>query len=221
MGGVVALDAFALSWTNRSKIGVAVPDVKHFDPDVALDLVVRLFWEHGADTTGIADVVEATGLSRSSLYATFGGKGPLYAAALGRYLDQQSRPVFETLAAEGGGLRSIVDFFERLISARCAGDHARWGCLITNAHVAAGRDLPEVQQVLEEHHAGLRAAMYSALESARAQGQLRPGLGMGTGAEALAVLAYGINLRSRAGAEAADLLAGMHAVLDGFTKDEE
>jgi TetR/AcrR family transcriptional repressor of nem operon len=65
---------------------VIVPDVKHFDPDQVLDTVVRLFWQRGAGATGIQDVVATTGLSRSSLYATFGGKQALYLAALRRYV---------------------------------------------------------------------------------------------------------------------------------------
>ncbi|GAA2387170.1 TetR/AcrR family transcriptional regulator [Nonomuraea africana] len=198
-----------------------MPDVKHFDPDVALDQVVRLFWERGADTTGIAEVVQVTGLSRSSLYATFGGKGQLYAAALRRYLERQSRPVFDALIADGRGLPAISGFFERLVSARCAGEHARWGCLVTNAHAAAGRELPEVRQALDAHHGALRSAMRTALEAARRHGQLHPGLDVEAGAETLALLAYGVNLRSRAGAAAADLLGGVRAVLDGFRTTEE
>ncbi|MEV4163521.1 TetR/AcrR family transcriptional regulator [Nonomuraea dietziae] len=194
-----------------------MPDVKHFDPDVALDQVVSLFWEHGADTTGVAEVVKATGLSRSSLYATFGGKGQLYAAALRRYLERQSRPVFDALAADERGLPAIAGFFERLVSARCTGEHARWGCLVTNAHAAAGRELPEVQHVLAAHHGALRSAMRAALEAARRHGHLRSGLDTEAGAETLALLAYAVNLRSRSGAEAAELLAGVRAVLDGFT----
>ncbi|MGP3964718.1 TetR/AcrR family transcriptional regulator [Nonomuraea sp. 3N208] len=92
-----------------------MPDIKHFDPDVALDQVVRLFWERGADTTGINDVVAVTGLSRSSLYATFGGKQQLYAAALRHYLERQSRPVFDALATDGRGLPAIAAFFDRLV----------------------------------------------------------------------------------------------------------
>lgn len=37
------------------------------------------------------------------------------------------------------------------------------------------------------------------------------------GAQTLALLAYGVNLRSRAGAGAAELLAGVRAVLDCFS----
>lgn len=38
-------------------------DIKHFDPDMALEAVVRLFWRQGPASTGIQDVVTATGLN--------------------------------------------------------------------------------------------------------------------------------------------------------------
>ncbi|GAA1721414.1 helix-turn-helix domain-containing protein [Nonomuraea bangladeshensis] len=198
-----------------------MPDVKHFDPELTLDQVVALFWQRGADTTGIADIVQATGLSRSSLYATFGGKAQLQAAALGRYLERQSRPVFDALAADERGVPAIAAFFERLVAARCSGEHARWGCLVTNTHATASGGLPEIRNILDRHHDTLRAAMRAALEAARAAGQLRPGLDLEGAAEALTLQAYAVNLRSRAGAEAAVLLAGVRAVLDGFTTPEE
>ncbi|MGW2156795.1 helix-turn-helix domain-containing protein [Nonomuraea sp. NPDC001699] len=69
---------------------------------------MALFWQRGAGVTGIAEVVQATRLSRSSLYATFGGKAQLRAAALGRYLERQSRPVFDALAADALALRARV-----------------------------------------------------------------------------------------------------------------
>ncbi|MFC5822478.1 TetR/AcrR family transcriptional regulator [Nonomuraea insulae] len=198
-----------------------MPDIKHFDPDVTLDRVVRLFWQRGADTTGIAEIVEVSGLSRSSLYATFGGKTQLQAAALERYLQRQSRPVFEALAADTRGVPAIAAFFQRLVAARCSGEHARWGCLVTNTHAAAGGELPEIRTILDRHHDALRAAMRAALQAARADGQLRAGLDVEGAAEALTLQAYAVNLRSRAGAEAAVLLAGVRAVLDAFTTAQE
>lgn len=107
-----------------------MPDIKHFDPDTALDTAVRLFWRQGMATTGIQDIVTATGLNRSSLYATFGGKRELYLAALHRYREQWSRPAFRGLAEDGRGLPAIAEFFDALIGVRCAGEYARWGCMI-------------------------------------------------------------------------------------------
>ncbi|MEU4744211.1 TetR/AcrR family transcriptional regulator [Actinosynnema sp. NPDC023658] len=199
-----------------------MPDVKHFDPEVVLDSVEELFWRRGVSTTGVQDIVTATGVNRSSLYATFGGKRELYVAALRRYADRRSGPVLRLLAEDGRGLPAIAEFFRGLIEARCSGAHARWGCMVTNAHAGAENDDPDVRPVLHEHHDRLRGAMCAALERARAAGDLRPGVVLATSADVLATLAYGVNLRSRAGATPEALGETVTAVLASLaTRPEE
>jgi AcrR family transcriptional regulator len=190
-----------------------MPDIKHFDPDTALETVVRLFWRQGVASTGVQDVVTATGLNRSSLYATFGGKQELYRAALRRYVEQRSAPAFRRLAEDERGLPAISEFFAGLIEARCSGEHAGWGCMVSNAHTGAEISDPEVRAVLDRHHQELRDAMYAALVTADARGQLSPGCDPGASADLLALLAYGVNLRSRAGADAHDLGRTVSAAL--------
>ncbi|MFD0688035.1 TetR/AcrR family transcriptional regulator [Actinomadura fibrosa] len=190
-----------------------MPDVKHFDPDAVLEDVVRLFWRQGAAATGVQDVVDATGLSRSSLYATFGGKRELYRAALRRYVEQRSGPAFQRLAEDRRGLPAIADFFAGLVRARCSGEFARWGCMVSNAHAAGENADPQVRAVLDEHHERLRDAMLAALTAADAHGQLAPGVDAHATAELLALLAYGVNLRSRAGADAGALTRTVDAAL--------
>lgn len=187
-----------------------MPDVKHFDPDAVLEQVERLFWQRGTASTGVSEVVAVTGLSRSSLYATFGDKRELYVKALRRYVEQRSRPVFDRLAADDRGLPAIVDFFDRLIQARCTGEHARWGCMVSNAHAGAEGGDPQVRRVLDSHQERLRTAMHAALSKAR----LRPGLDLEATAELLTLLAYGVNLRSRADADPSHLRAAVAAALD-------
>jgi TetR/AcrR family transcriptional repressor of nem operon len=182
-----------------------MPDVKHFDPDAALETVVRLFWRQGVASTGIQDVVTATGLNRSSLYATFGGKQELYRAALRRYMEQRSQPAFRRLAEDERGLPAITDFFAGVIEARCSGEYARWGCMVSNAHAGAENRDPEVRAVLDRHHEQLRDALHTALATAVQQGQLGPDIDLDAAADLLALLAYGINLRSRTGADATEL----------------
>jgi TetR/AcrR family transcriptional repressor of nem operon len=182
-----------------------MPDIKHFDPDATLETVVRLFWRQGVASTGIQDVVTATGLNRSSLYATFGGKQELYLAALRRYLEHRSQPMFRRLAEDERGLPAVSEFFAGLIEARCSGEYARWGCMVSNAHAGTENSDPKVRAVLDRHHQELRDAMYAALVTADAQGQLSDGCDPRAWADLLALLAYGVNLRSRAGADARDL----------------
>jgi AcrR family transcriptional regulator len=190
-----------------------MPDIKHFDPDAALELVVRLFWRQGVASTGIQDVVTATGLNRSSLYATFGGKQDLYLAALRRYIESRSRPAFRRLAEDKRGLPAVVEFFEGLIEARCSGEHARWGCMVANAHAGAENNDPQIRSVIEEHHQQLRTALRTALATAQARDQLGPDVDLGAAADLLALLAYGVNLRSRAGADAQTLRRTVTAAL--------
>jgi len=193
-----------------------MPDIKHFDPDAALDTVVRLFWRQGVATTGIQDVVTATGLNRSSLYATFGGKQDLYHAALRRYVERHSHPAFRRLAEDGRGLPAVEDFFAGLIEARCSGEFARWGCMVVNAHAGAEDADAEVRDLLDRHHRQLRDALRAALAAAAARGQLASGTDPGDAAEVLALLAYGVNLRSRAGAPAESLRATVTTALNSL-----
>ncbi len=58
---------------------------RSFDTDVALDKAMRLFWRKGYLDTSIDDLVSETGVGRSGLYGTFGGKRDLFFAALTRY----------------------------------------------------------------------------------------------------------------------------------------
>ncbi|WP_328422176.1 TetR/AcrR family transcriptional regulator [Streptomyces sp. NBC_00443] len=194
-----------------------MPDIKHFDPDTVLEKVMRLFWRQGVASTGIQDVVTATGLNRSSLYATFGGKQELYRAALRRYLEDCSEPAFRRLAGDGRGLPAVADFFAALIEARCSGPYARWGCMVSNAHAGAENGDAEVRTALDQHHRMLREALYEALVTARAEQQLAPGTDLGAAADLLALLAYGVNLRSRAGADARELTKTVTAALGSLS----
>ncbi|MBN0042832.1 TetR/AcrR family transcriptional regulator [Streptomyces actuosus] len=191
-----------------------MPDIKHFDPDAALDTVVGLFWRQGLAATGIQDIVSETGLNRSSLYATFGGKQELYRAALRHYVEQRSRPVLRRLAEDERGLPAVAEFFDGLIRDRCSGAHARWGCMVSNAQAGAEAGDADVRAVLDAQHRELRDAMHAALVTAEARGQLGPGTVPATAADVLALLAHGVNLRSRAGADAQELSRTVTAALE-------
>jgi TetR/AcrR family transcriptional regulator, transcriptional repressor for nem operon len=191
-----------------------MPDVKHFDEAEALAAVEQLFWRRGSAATGIQDVVAATGLSRSSLYNAFGGKDALYAAAARRYLEHRSRPMFDQLAADGRGLAAVRTFFDKLLRLRLSGEYAGWGCMMANANTESPP--VAVRAVLSEHHAVLRDSLAAALTVAQSNGELRSGVEVAGAAELLTLLAYAINLRSRAGATRAQLKAAVDAALSAL-----
>jgi len=66
---------------------VALGRPREFDTDTALDLALHVFWRKGYEGASMADLTEAMGITKPSLYAAFGNKEDLFRKALDRYVD--------------------------------------------------------------------------------------------------------------------------------------
>src|SRR5690348_5749857 len=84
---------------------------KEFDRDQVLRKAMTVFWKKGYEATSIPDLLEAMGLSRSSLYETFQDKQSLYYEAIQHYkkLSQRKRDV---LIAAPTAIEGIRQYFE-------------------------------------------------------------------------------------------------------------
>jgi len=100
---------------------------REFNETEALDRVVEVFWERGFEGTSIADLQEATGLGRQSLYNAFGGKRELFLRALDRYA---ARNAVQDRGSLGRGLDALERFM--LGSVEFLSDGGR-GCFMTKA----------------------------------------------------------------------------------------
>ena len=56
-----------------------------FETEAVLESAMRLFWTHGYQATSTAMLMEAMGLSKSSLYKTFHSKSALFELCIDRY----------------------------------------------------------------------------------------------------------------------------------------
>ncbi|MBO0807150.1 MAG: TetR/AcrR family transcriptional regulator [Actinobacteria bacterium] len=156
---------------------------KEFDPDLAVQRALEVFWARGYAATSTQDLVEALGINRSSLYGTFGSKRELYLRALERY---GGPPGLAGLAAlqEPGPLRDRLR--EALLSyAEEDLDPGRSrGCFACNAGAELGPVDADVRRLVARSFDGVRDVLRGALTRARADGELHPD----TDVEALASL---------------------------------
>ena len=88
---------------------------KAFDEEVVLDRAVEVFWAKGYEATSIQDLVDAMGIQRGSLYATFGGKHQLFLTALDRYGEVVVKKLLAILESKPSALESIEQFFAQLV----------------------------------------------------------------------------------------------------------
>lgn len=80
---------------------------REFDIDDALDSALHVFWSKGYEGASIADLTEAMGITRPSLYAAFGNKEELFRRALDKYVEGPGGYV--RLALEEKTARGVVE----------------------------------------------------------------------------------------------------------------
>jgi len=131
---------------------------------------MRLFWLYGYQGVGLADLLSHMGISRQSLYDTFGNKRALFIRVIEHYRATQLTQALALLERDGSPLanvRAVLHFFEQLAS-----DPSGRGCLVANALVELGPHDPEVAALLEETLELLQKGLQRALREARRCGEL-------------------------------------------------
>ncbi|MFI7638136.1 TetR/AcrR family transcriptional regulator [Nonomuraea sp. NPDC049400] len=111
---------------------------KQFDPDVAVEQAMDVFWRKGYGATTPQDLVDALGIGKGSLYNTFGSKHALFEAALGRYRDSQAVALIEMLE-EPGPVKDRLRGALRLLAEMDLADPDRRGCMAVNTAAELGR----------------------------------------------------------------------------------
>ncbi len=166
-----------------------------FDREAVIDAAIGAFWDDGLEGTSLPALEAATGVDRSTLYNSFGGKTGLYELATARYLENAQEWLFRPmLEGSDDGFADVLDFLTRLKTGLTAPD-VQPGCLIIN-DMAAGPDKgpsARYQRLLES---GLGAAFGRTNAPKKTVDQR-------TAIVASAVI--GINLMSRAGRTRAEL----------------
>lgn len=88
-----------------------MPKVETFDRNQILEKVVRLFHEKGYTATSMQDMVDVTGLNRSSIYNSFGSKLELYNESLKAYKAKMQQFIQKTLIRSTDPIETIRSIF--------------------------------------------------------------------------------------------------------------
>ncbi|WP_419706652.1 TetR/AcrR family transcriptional regulator [Promicromonospora sp. NFX87] len=132
-----------------------------FDRDVVVRAARTLFWRAGFEGASVPALEEATGLSRSSIYNTFGSKRGLFDAAVQSYLDEVIRPRLRPLKADDVAPEAVLTYLDGLREAFTRADSmsATSGCLLINTATAPVVHDGEVARVVADYRDELRAAI--------------------------------------------------------------
>lgn len=144
---------------------------KDFDENEVLNKAIDIFWHKGYNGTSMQDLVDGLGISRSSLYDTYGDKHTLFIKALESYQSAASGKVCAIINSDGPVKETIKKLLE-LISGELLGDQKHKGCFIVNAEVEVAPHDRQVSQLVCENDQQVEDAFYLLIKKGQDSGEI-------------------------------------------------
>lgn len=176
---------------------------REFDPDKALACALRVFWEHGYEGASMAELTEAMGITKPSLYTCFGNKEALFKKALDLY--EREKLSYVRRALEAPSAKGVA---ERLLNGALAthcGAIDPQGCLGVISMVACSAEAPSLREHVIARRISSEAAVVERLERAKADGDLPESIDPKALAQCLTTVLQGLAVKSQGGASREDL----------------
>jgi TetR/AcrR family transcriptional repressor of nem operon len=120
--------------------------------------------------TSFDDLTNGLGVSRQSIYDTYGDKNALFAAALKRYLDRGLDMMGRKLADPAPIREVLGGLFEAMLAGNCS--KGTPGCLMVNSMVEMAPHNPEVRALAHAHARETEGLFASRLGIAQRKGEI-------------------------------------------------
>ncbi|MBI4695343.1 MAG: TetR/AcrR family transcriptional regulator [Gammaproteobacteria bacterium] len=145
-----------------------------YEPDAALAAVMHAFWQRGYEGTSLADLLAATGLSKSSFYQAFGSKQAAFEQALAHYCDTLIAELRVKLRTADSGLAFIEAVLRGAAAeaVRCAEPR---GCMIVNVATEFSARDPRIRTAIAQNVRRVTQVFVAAVKRAQAEGAIPAG----------------------------------------------
>lgn len=144
---------------------------REFNESEALGDAMHLFWGSGYESASLSEITKATGLSKSSLYDTFGSKHELMLSSLQYYIENMVEPSLVILE-EGPSPRGAIEQRFEMIIEMMTGPGPRRGCLIANTTLELGARDKSVAKTLLAAQDMVEQAYVRAIERGQAADEI-------------------------------------------------
>lgn len=173
---------------------------KKFDEDAVLDKAVELFRRQGYQGTSPRELTETLGISRSSLYDTYGDKRSLFIKVLKRYKRNYASNLKAIKERSVNALQSIRIIFQMTVD-ECFVDAEPKGCFLVNAIIELAPRETELINLVADCMKDHEVVFYQLLKQGVEDRQIRRIPHLRAVARYLVNALYGISISVKAGAD--------------------
>nr|WP_210269082.1 TetR/AcrR family transcriptional regulator [Tardiphaga robiniae] len=170
---------------------------REFDTDTALDLALHVFWRKGYEGASMADLTEAMGITKPSLYAAFGNKEDLFRKALDRYVDGPGG-YFRTGLEKATAREAVEHILYESVEA--VTDPRNPGCLAVQGALCCGDAAETIKQELMARRSKSEDDLRLRFTRALAEGDLPADADAGDLARYVSAILQGMAVQAAGGA---------------------
>ncbi|TFF40736.1 TetR/AcrR family transcriptional regulator [Mucilaginibacter psychrotolerans] len=144
---------------------------KDFDESEVLKKAVDIFWLKGYNATSMQDLVDGLGISRSSLYDTYGDKHTLFIKALAAYQCTNSGMFVDIINADES-TKNIIRNLLSFVVDNLLNDKFHKGCFMVNAEVEVALHDKEVSDMIQKNDQQLEETFYLVIKKGQENGEI-------------------------------------------------
>ena len=200
--------------TNQCANTVGRP--RAFDSDIALEKALNVFWRKGYDGTSLADLTEAMGINKPSLYSAYGNKEQLFLKAIELY---ENRPCsFFLPALEKPTAYEVAEYMLFGAANNLADDSHPQGCVIIQGALSCSDSAESIKEALINKRLDGEAKLTARFKCAQEQGDLPASADPSALARYLGTVVQGMTIQATNGSNAEQLREVAHLALLAFPK---
>jgi AcrR family transcriptional regulator len=176
---------------------------REFCVDRALAAALGVFWSKGYEGASMADLTEAMGITKPSLYAAFGNKEALFHKALDLY--ETEKLEYTRDALKQSTARAVAEYFMRGAVDAQTSTCGPKGCLGVISAVACGAEAESIKADVIQRRMSSQAALVDRFEQAKRDGDLPDHVDVTGLTSYLFAILQGMAVQAGSGASRADL----------------
>lgn len=179
---------------------------RNFDHGQVLTKALRLFWENGYETTSVAELCKAMGVSPPSLYSCFGNKAQLFVEAVLYYEKTYWEKPSLRFATDPDIYNAVASFFDEAASILVSPD-TPCGCMVVLAAINVSKDATDVIEIIQRLRNATKTMFATRIRKAIRDGELPAETDEEVLALALNTFLEGLSLQARDGLDRAAVKA--------------
>ncbi len=148
-----------------------MPKVETFNREQVLDQATNVFHNKGYNATSMQDLVDVTGLNRSSIYNSFGSKLDIFFECLKLYQELSKEAFSKIIKDSKCPMQAIESIFELYLN-EITKDKENKGCLISNCTAEMGNQKQSIATFLSANQDGFIAILEELIKSAQDKGSI-------------------------------------------------